>query len=251
MKNVTNNITNERIKELREEEGKTQDELAKDLHISREALANFETRRGITEDRLQDIADHFNTTVDYLLGKTNVRCNDNEDYQLIGKYTGLNDNAIKVLKNLKTISPNVIDTLNYLIEQEEIFYADLPSIEDADEAIEIYDKAEEYWNSIHYTVLSKITDYYNIKMPKETLYITDDEIKTEKDFKNRYEMMKETKTKISAENFVDKGLLDEIEYQLRKSKEYKKNKLLQRQQNKQMKEYIEKYNNVEKGADKK
>ena len=48
MKNVTNNITGERIKELREEEGKTQDELAKELHISREALANFETRRGIT-----------------------------------------------------------------------------------------------------------------------------------------------------------------------------------------------------------
>ena len=31
MKNVTNNITGERIKELREEEGKTQDELAKEL----------------------------------------------------------------------------------------------------------------------------------------------------------------------------------------------------------------------------
>ena len=186
-----------------------------------------------------------------MLGKTNVKCNDNEDYQLIGKYTGLNDNAIKVLKKLKTISPNVIDTLNYLIEQEEIFYADLPSIEDADEAIEIYDKAEEYWDNVHYTVLSKITDYYNIKMPKKTLYITDDEIKTEKDFRNRYEMMKETKTKISAENFVDKGLLDEIEYQLRKSKEYKQNKLLQKQQNKQLKEYIEKYNNIEKGADKK
>lgn len=251
MKNVTNNITGERIKELREEKGMTQDELARELHISREALANFETRRGIAEDRLQDIADYFNTTVDYLLGNTNVRCNDNADYQLIGKYTGLNDNAIKVLKKLKTISPEVIDTLNYLIEQEEIFFADLPNIENEEKALEMYDEAEKYWDSVHYKVLSKITDYYNIKMPNESLCITENEIKNEKDFKNRYEMMKKTKTKISAENLVDKGLLNEIKYQLRNSKEFKQNKMLQKQQNKQLKKYIEKYNNIEKGADKK
>ena len=69
MKNVTNQneITSRRIKELREEEGLTQEELASKLNISREALANFETRRDITEDRLKDIAEHFDTTVDYLL----------------------------------------------------------------------------------------------------------------------------------------------------------------------------------------
>ncbi len=251
MKNVTSNITGERIKELREEEEKTQEELAEDLSLSREALANFETRRGIAEDRLQDIAEHFNTTVDYLLGKTNVRSKDNENYQLIGKYTGLNDKAIEILGKLKIIAPDLINTINYLIEQEDIFDVDLPNIENADKAIEIHNKVEEYWDSIHYPVLSKINDYYNIKMPKETLCITENGIKNKKDFKSKYEMMKETKAKISAENLVDKGLLSEIEYQLKNSKENKENKLLQKQQNKQLKKYIEKYNNIKKGANKK
>ena len=246
MKNVTNQneITSRRIKELREEGGLTQEELAKNLIISREALANFETRRDIPEDILKDIAKHLNTTVDYLLGKTNVKSKDYEDYKFIGERTGLNDKAIKILGDLFKYSPNIIDTINYLIEQEEFlpvteFYA---TDENTKEAEKNFEKMNYYWDEIHFPVLSKITNYYNVEMPKEALYITKDGIKKKEDFKNKLEMIRKTKAKISSKNLVDNGLIEEIEYQLKKSKENKNDKTKQKEQNKQMKKYIEKYN---------
>lgn len=252
MKNVTNQneITSRRIKELREEEGLTQEELADKINISRVALANFETRREITEDRLKDIADHFNTTVDYLLGKTNVKSKDNADYQLIGKYTGLNDKSIEVLGDLFRYAPNIIDTLNYLIAQEEFLpvtdFSIFANTKDKKKfeatAEKNFDQMNEYWDAIHFPVLSKITNYYNVEIPKEALYITETGIKNKKDFKNKYEMMRETKAKISAKNLVDNGLLEEVAYQLKNSKENKNNKAKQKEQNKKLKNYIDKYN---------
>ncbi|MFC4102882.1 helix-turn-helix domain-containing protein [Paenibacillus xanthanilyticus] len=64
----------ERIFELRIESKLTQDETAARLGISRMALSHFETRKrrpGIV--MLDTIADHFNVTTDYLLGRTNER----------------------------------------------------------------------------------------------------------------------------------------------------------------------------------
>ncbi|MFB9330065.1 helix-turn-helix domain-containing protein [Paenibacillus aurantiacus] len=64
----------ERIHELRFESKLTQDETAARLGISRMALSHFETRKrrpGIV--MLVTIADHFNVTTDYLLGRTNER----------------------------------------------------------------------------------------------------------------------------------------------------------------------------------
>lgn len=263
MKNVTNQneITSRRIKELREEEGLTQEELASKLNISREALANFETRRDITEDRLKDIAEHFDTTVDYLLGKTNVKSKDNEDYKFIGEQTGLNDKSIKILGDLFRFAPKIIETINYLIAQEEFLpindFGIFGNAEDKEKieekAEKNFDKINDYWEEIHFPILSAITSYYNVELPKETLYITETGIKNKKDFKNKYEMMRETKAKISAKNLGDRGLLKEIEYQLKNSKESKNNKAKQKEQNKQMQKYIEKYNKyeaIEKGDDK-
>ncbi|TYP68895.1 helix-turn-helix domain-containing protein [Paenibacillus methanolicus] len=64
----------ERIYELRIESRLTQDETAARLGISRMALSHFETRKrrpGIL--MLDTIADHFNVSTDYLLGRTNER----------------------------------------------------------------------------------------------------------------------------------------------------------------------------------
>lgn len=264
MKNVTqqNNITNERIKELREEKGMTQEELRKKLFISREALANFETRREIPRDKLKEFANYFDTTVDYLLGKTNVKSKDNVDYQLIGKYTGLNDKSIKVLGDLFRFAPEIIETINYLIAQEEFSpinnFSVFGNTEDKEKmekkAEENFNKINDYWEDIHFPILSKITNYYNVEFPKETLCITENGIKNKKDFKSKYEMIRETKAKISAKNLVDKGLLEEVEYQLKNSKENKNNKTKQKEQNKQMQKLIEEYNKygtIEEGEEKK
>lgn len=61
-----------RIAALREKHGMTQDELAKKLGISRAALSHYETdRRQPDYDTLRDIANYFNVSLDYLLGRTN------------------------------------------------------------------------------------------------------------------------------------------------------------------------------------
>ncbi|MBE3586531.1 MAG: helix-turn-helix transcriptional regulator [Thermoanaerobacter sp.] len=64
-------IIGKRIKELREQLGLTQEELAEKVGISRSALANYES--GLREpkgDILVRFANALNTTTDYLLGKT-------------------------------------------------------------------------------------------------------------------------------------------------------------------------------------
>lgn len=60
-----------RLKELRSSRNLTQAELARDLHISLGAIGNWEsnTRKPDT-DTIQKIAEYFDVSVDYLLGRT-------------------------------------------------------------------------------------------------------------------------------------------------------------------------------------
>ena len=62
-----------RIKELREKRGMTQDNLAEFLGMNRVNISNYE--RGVITnipgDVLSKLADLFNTSVDYILGRTN------------------------------------------------------------------------------------------------------------------------------------------------------------------------------------
>lgn len=63
-----------RLKELREERGLTQIQLAEALHLSKGAIGNYEAgkRKPRFED-LEAIADFFNVELDYLYGRTNER----------------------------------------------------------------------------------------------------------------------------------------------------------------------------------
>jgi transcriptional regulator with XRE-family HTH domain len=63
-----------RIKDLRAEKGISQNELAKALGLTQQAISAYEN--GLREpdlETLQKIADFFNVSVDYLLGRTDVR----------------------------------------------------------------------------------------------------------------------------------------------------------------------------------
>lgn len=66
----------ERLKELRLENELTQLELAKKLFISKSSICKYEKDNNFPEaSLLQKIADYFNVSVDYLLGKSNVKSN--------------------------------------------------------------------------------------------------------------------------------------------------------------------------------
>lgn len=63
-----------RLRELREEAGKSQQDIADILGISRPAYTFYETgKRAPTSENLFVLADFFHVTTDYLLGRTDER----------------------------------------------------------------------------------------------------------------------------------------------------------------------------------
>lgn len=83
-----------RIKELRKEKGLRQSELATTLHVSQQAVGSWETGRTVPgADTLNVLADYFNVTTDYLLGRPekkddDTRTADIKDDDVIFTYEG-------------------------------------------------------------------------------------------------------------------------------------------------------------------
>lgn len=63
-----------RIRDLREDRDKKQKEIAELLHISQATYSRYETGDlDIPHSALQTLADFYETSVDYLLGRTDVK----------------------------------------------------------------------------------------------------------------------------------------------------------------------------------
>ena len=80
----------DRIKELREDKGYTQTELANILQVSRQSLSNYENE--IVEPNINTVikmADFFNCSLDYLTGRTKEKYNlnifDKETRELLAR----------------------------------------------------------------------------------------------------------------------------------------------------------------------
>lgn len=64
----------ERIRELREERGLTQKELAEAIGVDRTAIAKYESgASGAKSEMLEKLANYFGVTTDYILGRTNEK----------------------------------------------------------------------------------------------------------------------------------------------------------------------------------
>lgn len=95
------NTIGTRIAELRKASGEKQDELAEVLGCNRGSLANYETGKRTPDiETIIKIAQHYETTTDYILGVTDNKTVDTT-VQAISDYTGLSDNSIEVLRLLK------------------------------------------------------------------------------------------------------------------------------------------------------
>lgn len=79
-------LTFERIKELAKKQGLSLNALEEKLGYSRNTLYSLKKQKASTE-RMQEIADYFNVSLDYLLGRTdNPRiADDNEKFYFEGK----------------------------------------------------------------------------------------------------------------------------------------------------------------------
>lgn len=106
---------NTRLKELRAQSGDTQASLAEKMGVSSRTIAAYE--QGINEpslDTLIKLSNYFNTTIDYLIGKTNVK---NIKYDAINKSLGLSDNAISILQKCNALNYDVstfIENKNFI-----------------------------------------------------------------------------------------------------------------------------------------
>lgn len=86
----------ELLKELRQEKGDTQSDVARALNISQKAYSYYE--RGEREpsiDMLIQISNYFNVTVDYLLGREKSKYYElsEDEYNLIKKYRMLSERS--------------------------------------------------------------------------------------------------------------------------------------------------------------
>ena len=60
-----------RLKDIREDSDITQQQLADYLHIRQNTLSQYENgQRSLPIDALEKLADYFNTSTDYILGRT-------------------------------------------------------------------------------------------------------------------------------------------------------------------------------------
>lgn len=95
------------ITTLREERNKKRQEVADDLGISRASLEYYEKgKRKPDIEILAKLADYYDVSADYLLGRTTAKTTD-KDLQFVCNYLGLTDEAVEMLKH--TIHGDLVD----------------------------------------------------------------------------------------------------------------------------------------------
>lgn len=100
----------ERLRQLRDESGKTQSQIAKELGLTPQAFSYFVNGREPNYETLGKIADYFQVSVDYLLGRSDVKTAD-PNLEAACKYTGLSEKAVNILSEEKDRSQNFINAL--------------------------------------------------------------------------------------------------------------------------------------------
>ena len=112
--NVT--IFSERLKQLRTEMNWNQDVVAKSLGISRASLINYESGIRIPDiELLYKIADVFQVSTDYLLGKSNLKINFEDIDEIASKY-GMASGVLQLFWLKKMEEPENLETLNMLLD---------------------------------------------------------------------------------------------------------------------------------------
>lgn len=96
-----------RINTLLAEQTKMQKELAAHLGVPDNTVSYFVSgRRTPNTEQIAKIADFFDVSADYLLGRTNAKTTD-KDLRFICEYTGLSENTIMTLHNSGGIWENL------------------------------------------------------------------------------------------------------------------------------------------------
>jgi len=96
------------LKKIRQENGLTQEELAQKVNTARSNIANYENDKNMPSvEILKELSKYFNCSIDYLLGKTDKRNDDEKNkkeleinWALNGGYDALNDENKEIAKSV-------------------------------------------------------------------------------------------------------------------------------------------------------
>ena len=105
----------ERLKDLREEYGLKQEYVANYLHINQKSYSRYETgERNIPIDALSKLAELYNVSVDYLIGKSNERREESvkTHLDLVVQNQKYKEILVEILASLKLLDDN-FSTINY------------------------------------------------------------------------------------------------------------------------------------------
>lgn len=158
-------LINARIKLLREEKGLTQRDLARLLKLSPSTIAMYETDRRMPDpDTLRKIADFFDVSVDYLLGRTDMR--NLQDYEIIKSLAGDDPELLEILKRFteREDLKIILKQLLYVDKDELKPLAKMISgLVSEDKKVELIIKNDEKEAKKHIEELSKDSNYRIIK----------------------------------------------------------------------------------------
>ena len=114
----TKEIFAQRLVELREKRGITQQTLADDLWVTRQSFRlYYNADRTINIDIILNISDYFDVSSEYFLGRTKIKTSDS-DIKAICEYMRLSEQAIENLRNIPNDSELFI--FNLLCETGQI-----------------------------------------------------------------------------------------------------------------------------------
>lgn len=118
-------ILGDRIKKLRKKHNLTQDEVADLIGKKRSNFSAYETGRTVPpSNTLDKLASIFNTTTDYLLGKTDVNLYD----WVPNKEENSNSNEKKFLNELELSDKELLERFNLKLDGKELSKEEAKSI---------------------------------------------------------------------------------------------------------------------------
>ena len=105
----------QRLYECREKTGMKQADVARALNVQRQQISYYENEsRQPDLDRLKELARLYGVSTDFLLGMTDVSSSDLEIKEVCN-YTGLSENAVKILHKHSTVSKEIGNDLERIV----------------------------------------------------------------------------------------------------------------------------------------
>lgn len=95
-----------RLKQLRMEANESQEDVGRLIGVSGQAVGQYELeKRGLSQDKIITLANHYNCSTDYFLGKSDIRNPEEYNYAYHKESEGLTDeevaDALRFYKEMK------------------------------------------------------------------------------------------------------------------------------------------------------